>query len=247
MKIKFLIICAYFLLSINSYSQKKISSGEINYEITMKFDQEKLKALYKKNKASGQVIKMLNATAKDPGKANFTLLFNTNASTFKEDKYLKTNDKKFNLVKILSGGGSYYTNKTTKKILNQSESFGEVFLIELPPIKWILTQERKKIGKYTCYKATTTKLVENRKGITTNNIIAWYAPKINVNYGPQEYGGLPGLILELRQGNLQCLATEIALNLKENVVCKQPTRGKKVTLEEHKKIMKDLDSKFRRN
>ena len=53
MKVQKLIIYIFLFLSVSLFSQQKIYSGKINYEITMKFDQEKLKALYKKNKASG--------------------------------------------------------------------------------------------------------------------------------------------------------------------------------------------------
>ncbi len=61
------------------------------------------------------------------------------------------------------------------------------------------------------------------------------------------YGELPGLILELREGDLLFLAKEIKLSSTERVEFKKPLKGKKVTLEEHNEIIKGFVSKHRRN
>lgn len=143
---------------------------------------------------------MVLSTMKDPGNASFKLFFNKKESVFKENRSLKIDDKKINLTKIFAGKGMFYTNKNSKKIVNQKESLGELFLIDIPPIKWVLTQENKKIGQYTCYKATATKVIEGRSGESTKNITAWYTPQLPINYGPKDYFGLPGLIIRINRG-----------------------------------------------
>ncbi|WP_136466175.1 GLPGLI family protein [Flagellimonas onchidii] len=53
-------------------------------------------------------------------------------------------------------GGKYYKNVQEKRYLSQSEMFGKQFLIKdsLAQWEWELGSETKKIGNYTCYKAT---------------------------------------------------------------------------------------------
>ena len=237
--IKKIIFCTLLLLNLNVFSQKQISSGEINYEVTLEIDEDKLKALNKKSNISEQDSKMVISKLKNQDKIHFKLLFNKNESIFKEDKKLEVDDKKNDLIKIITGKGIFYTDKNSKKIVNQKESFGELFLIDVPKVKWTLTQERKKIGNYVCYKATTEKESENRKGKFITKIMAWYAPELPINYGPKDYFGLPGLILELRKGDLLFKASKINLSNKD-IKIKKPTKGKKVTLEEYTKITKKL-------
>jgi len=247
MYISKLILYTFFLLSINLFSQKKISSGEINYEVSMEVDENKLKIVSEELNGSDYAKESAISILKNQRKTNFKLLFNTNESIFKEDEGLKINDKKINLVKILIGKGIFYTKKNSRKILNKKESFGEVFLIEVPHLKWVLTQESKKIGKYLCYKATTEKEGGNKKGKFINKITAWYTPKLPINFGPKDYFGLPGLILELKEGNLLFKVSKIRLNLKEKIALKEPVKGKKITLKEYNKIVKEIVTKYKRN
>ncbi|QMU66720.1 MAG: GLPGLI family protein [Flavobacteriaceae bacterium] len=234
------IIYTFLFLSMNVFSQKQVSGGEINYEITMKVDEDKLKAVSKKVDGSKYAKDMAISTIKNQGKANFKLRFNKNASVFKEDKKLKINERKINLIKIMIGKGVFYTDKNAKKIVHQKEAFGELFLIDVPKVKWNLTQETKKIGNYICYKANTEKEGENKRGTFVKKITAWYTPELPVNYGPKDYFGLPGLIIELREGPLLYRASEINISLKKNIQIQKPTKGKKVTLEQYNDIAKEM-------
>jgi GLPGLI family protein len=46
-------------------------------------------------------------------------------------------------------------------------------------------------------------------------ITAWYTPEIPVNQGPENYWGLPGLILEINDSKTVILCSKIVLNLKK--------------------------------
>ena len=59
--------------------------------------------------------------------------------------------------------------------------------------------ENKKIGNYSCYKAITNKKTKNNNSIP---IIAWYCPELAYQFGPNGYGNLPGLIVELQIDNV---------------------------------------------
>ncbi len=69
-------------------------------------------------------------------------------------------------------------------------------------------------------------------------ITAWYSPEIPVNQGPENYWGLPGLILEVNDGKTSILCSKIVMNTKEKVEIKAPTKGKKVTQKEYDEIVK---------
>ena len=70
-------------------------------------------------------------------------------------------------------------------------------------------------------------------------ITAWYAPEIPVNQGPENYWGLPGLILEVNDGKTSILCSKIVMNTKDKVEIKAPSKGKKVTQKEYDEIVKN--------
>ena len=68
-------------------------------------------------------------------------------------------------------------------------------------------------------------------------VIAWYAPEIPVGQGPENYWGLPGLILEVSAGKTRMLCSKIVMNPKDKKEIKAPTKGKEVTQKEFDDIV----------
>jgi GLPGLI family protein len=68
-------------------------------------------------------------------------------------------------------------------------------------------------------------------------ITAWYTPDIPVPHGPDEYWGLPGLILEVSDGKTIMLCSKIVLNPKDKKEIKAPKNGKVVTQKEYDDIV----------
>jgi GLPGLI family protein len=97
-------------------------------------------------------------------KVSYKLLFNKNETIFKNIEKLTIDNNKLNLVKILAGNCVFYSNKKSKKTLNQKESFNKLFLIDIPLYNLKLSQETKKIGKYICFKAITNIEIDTRSG-----------------------------------------------------------------------------------
>jgi GLPGLI family protein len=64
-------------------------------------------------------------------------------------------------------------------------------------------------------------------------VTAWYTPEIPVNQGPENYWGLPGLILEVNDGKTVMLCSKVVLNSKEKVVIKPASNGKVVSQKEY--------------
>lgn len=78
-------------------------------------------------------------------------------------------------------------------------------------------------------------------------ITAWYTPQIPTSTGPGEYGGLPGLILELNAHRTTILCSKIEMNTKDTSDIKKPTKGKEVSREEYQKIVKEKTEEMRAN
>ncbi len=76
-------------------------------------------------------------------------------------------------------------------------------------------------------------------------VTAWYTPDIPVNQGPENYWGLPGLILEVSDGKTVILCSKIVLNPKEKKEIKAPKKGKLVTQAEYDKIVADKMQEWR--
>lgn len=73
----------------------------------------------------------------------------------------------------------------------------------LPAIDWELADGERTILGYVCHRATCT--------FRGRNYEAWYAPEIAVSCGPWKFGGLPGLILAVKDdaGVLDLKATGV--------------------------------------
>lgn len=78
-------------------------------------------------------------------------------------------------------------------------------------------------------------------------VTAWFTPQIPVSNGPGEFGGLPGLILELNVYRTTLLCSKIVMNPKEAEKIEPPKKGTKVSREEYTKIVKEKTEELREN
>jgi len=76
-------------------------------------------------------------------------------------------------------------------------------------------------------------------------VTAWYTPEIPVNQGPENYWGLPGLILEINDGRTIILCSKIVLNTKEKVEIKPSKKGKVVSQKEYDETVIKKMEEFR--
>jgi GLPGLI family protein len=96
----------------------------------------------------------------------FVLNFDKSASIYKEEEKLDAPGQNGGggrmMSSIMGGGGTQYKNVKEKMYSVDKEFFGKEFLIKdsLPSYKWQMTSETKKIGAYTCYKATAVVATE---------------------------------------------------------------------------------------
>ena len=114
-------------------------------------------------------------------------------------------------------------------------------LIDIEPKKLEITQKTKTIGNYLCYKA-----IDINSKNTKMKPIAWFTPLIPISFGPKEYSGLPGLILEIEMFNSKIVDTKIVLNPNEEIIIEKPVKGKRITLEEYDDFINKFEKSRKR-
>lgn len=148
---------------------------------------------------------------------SFNLVFDKNKSFFKKNKNVPKNESDFVIASILLGSDiSSHQFAHNKKTIYISEISNTTYRVAdtTRMNNWVLTNQSKIIEDYECYKASLT--IFNERSQKNYTIDAWYAPVIPVPYGPAGYGGLPGLILELKNKHGYIFTPEsIKLNVKK--------------------------------
>lgn len=252
------------LLLISIVVSAQDFQGKATYKTHRKID---LKISDGENAPNAEVQKQLLEQLKKQSQKTYFLNFTQAESIYKQEEQLSAPQPKAGGIQISFSDGSdlYYKNIKENRYTSKKEIFGKRFLIKdsIQKKDWQLTGETKNIGQYTCYKATRSKEIEYNDFTVENGetkeekkkkiivTTAWYTPQIPVSNGPSHYQGLPGLILEINEGKLTIVCSEIILNSKEKIVIEEPTKGKVVSQDEFDKIMekkqKEMMEQFKSN
>lgn len=173
----------------------------------------------------------------------FNLKFNVKNSVFEVIEYIAENPRDATYLEVLlKYKGSYYSYNN--KNLQAKNSFGQNFLVEYPKFDWTITNESKKIGNYNCYKAILTRHVKNARGNFEYKVTAWFAPELPFNFGPKEYNGLPGLIVELNEGG-KIIFRLHKINQIENLDIKLPRKNKEISLKDFDILSEEMFTSLR--
>lgn len=272
--IKVVIISAVFFISVNSFAQKDFQ-GKAYYQSKTSIDVDN----FARPGMSEDQKKRIADRMKSMFEKTYVLTFNQIESIYKEEEKLEapgSGDGRFGGMMSSFTAGPQYKNIKDHLLLQDQEFFRKQFLIKdsLPKINWKMEGETKQIGKYTCFKATATKMVESggvmgrfrrpqneedntKKKDSINGsdkeqekfkeitVTAWYTLQIPINQGPSEYWGLPGLILEINADQTIILCSKIVMNPEDKEDIKTPTKGKEVTKKEYEQIIADKMDEFR--
>uniref|UniRef100_UPI004049F8AF GLPGLI family protein n=1 Tax=Flavobacterium sp. TaxID=239 RepID=UPI004049F8AF len=185
----------------NSTAQEEIV-GSVIYQLKSKSAQQN------KRKA------ILEMGIKAMEQQQFELVFSKNESVFKQIEALQS-DLQPDEIRLFK---KFYSNdfyvKTKERIVyEQIEIDNHFYLLKIPQKQdWNLTNETKIIDAYVCYKAITYKEIERDGILKKVPIIAWYCPEIPFQFGPKNFYGLPGLILELHDSLGVFYASQLNLN-----------------------------------
>jgi GLPGLI family protein len=253
MKQLFLLLTGMSCLSVLS---AQIKAGTITYEqkinLHKTIQDEQMRAMLPEFRAS-----------------EYLLLFSDSVSVYKQmpddeapDPFASSGGARI-MFRVAGGGGDLYKNLAEAKSIQVSEIGGRNFLItdSIRQQPWKLDPETKTILGYTCHKATRKimqaapmmrRMVmsggEGKTDTTTQagqgrevDVVAWYADELLSPTGPENYGQLPGVILELSvdDGATVYTAKEVkkTVDMKE---LKEPKKGKQVTRQEFMKMMSDM-------
>jgi GLPGLI family protein len=208
--------------------------------------------------------KAFQEALKKASEKNYLLTFNKSECIYEQEQQLekpKSVAGEMSIsVSFSSSEGKKYINAKDKTSSTEDEILGKEFLIVEPIEKpnWELVDESKKIGDYTCFKAKLLIPVSEKQKKEyeeflkkeeiksslfkmeepkDKTITAWYTPEIPVSFGPNNYWGLPGLILEINEPELIILCSKVALNTKGATI-KVPNKGQKVSQKEFDAIQK---------
>ncbi len=261
---KQIIILAILLFSVVSFSQNNFQ-GQATYMSKTTLDMSRY------DKMSEQQKKQMMARFKNFLEKTYTLSFNKTTSSFRENVQLEGPGASGPSWSRSNGQGSIYKNISDKNMIEDIEMFSKRFLVseKMEPLQWEMGMETKKIGNYTCYKATlvkedtkvdwgaifsrrrnnkkkdSTKTSENMPEKKMLTVTAWYTPQIPVSTGPDVYWGLPCLILELNAGRTTMLCKEVSINSYGVLEIEEPKKGKKVTRVAYTKILKEKTAELK--
>lgn len=122
-----------------------------------------------------------------------------------------------------------YTDLITHSVTASKPIFEQKFLVvdTQRQLKWTIKEEVRNIAGHNCRKAVTVIL-------DSVYVVAFYAEDFPASAGPESFGGLPGVILELAIPRLYStwIANKIEIGVAKSEDFEIPDKGKKVTQKE---------------
>lgn len=212
-------------------AQEPITDGRVVYRETQKLE----------IRLEGDAAQFAHALPKERSSRK-VLLFNEDAAVYKnakeggdaEDLAMEQGGAMVQ-IKMVEPDNQFFTNLKDQSTVEQREFMTRLFLIqgEQESGGWKISGEQKEIIGYPCQMAT-------RMGTDSTLVEAWFCAEIPVSAGPQNFSGLPGLVLEvnINEGERTIIAETLEpLSAEEELI--KPKKGKKVSREEFDQIVKE--------
>ncbi len=158
----------------------------------------------------------------------FDMIFDTTRSIYKPGREVEGN-----VFKMFGGGPAtdnvVLTDFVGKSVKASKKIFEQKFFVEdsMRKIEWKVKDEIRTIANFKCHKAV---------GIICDSVyvVAFYAEDIPVSGGPEMFGGLPGMIMELAIPRLHTTwtATKLEMVAPKDTDFTIQEKGKKVNEKE---------------
>lgn len=178
---------AYYIESIDM--TKPIEEMNKNLDSAKNADPERAARMNGMQKGLTEFMKSFERTETE-------LYFTPNESFYQErEKELtedEVNGEQNMFMRWKPENDKVYKTIEEDKTVTTKDFMGKKFLVHdtVKDYQWKVTGKSKMIQDYMCMQATYT-------DDTLMNVEAWFTPQIPVSIGPRNYGGLPGLIVEL--------------------------------------------------
>lgn len=173
----------------------------------------------------------------------------SNKLLFFNEEYALYENKPIEVTSAEQSGGGWgnynpdnkrYTEVKTNALLLQLDMMGKKFLVSdsVETIKWKMTGKSKMIDNRPCISAEYSD--------TMSTYTAWFTPTIPVQLGPEHYGQLPGMILEVTNADtsVHIKAIDIQLRDLEEDEIKKPKKGKEMTRAEFDAMIEEKMKQF---
>lgn len=177
--------------------------------------------------------------------SEYQLAFTAIASLYKEvEADEEETDRNGNVrMSMRKPKGEVYYDLSAKKRIEVREMMDKKHRIEgeIKTTAWKITDESKMIHGLPCMKAT----FEDTSG-RKRQLEAWFTPAIPYSIGPENYGGLPGMILEvsINDGEMIYAATKIDYKTPSKDDIAMPKGGTPISEEDYKKEMREMRKKW---
>lgn len=184
---------------------------------------------------------MLSDAIKKAKYYSFTLLINNLGSKFYDNPIINSEASNYSEKSIfifLQYRGKTFVKKDT--LFTQTNLLGpNIYKKQKQIVNWKITNETKMIDTYKCYKATDIYQVKNVEKTFNHPVTAWFCPDLPYKYGPNGYGNLPGLILELQVRNAVYGVKKINFYSEENFSFDELKNIKTLTQQEVDEILEN--------
>lgn len=253
MKAKILLLVGAICLSFIQHSFAQGLTGRAYYKTS-----SNIKIAMDSTKMAPDQMAEIQAQLKKQMEKEFIMDFTQTESNWKQAPSLgggpATASSGGMQIKIMEGGQDrlLYKNVESQSYIEEQDLMGKEFLVKdsLTTMDWELTGKTKQIGNYECQEAKYMRIIDAKRFSTgmeemetvkdTISITAWFTPQIPVSHGPNQYWGLPGLILEVQNEGSTIICQKIVLNPgDEPVEIEIPKKGKEVNRAEFTAVQEE--------
>jgi GLPGLI family protein len=218
-----LIALLLLFVSVSVASKAQKMEGEITYEKVYHYTKMYSRLTYLSTEEKDRM--KMTWGKDDEYKQDMKLFFNEQKSLYTYSKTQENNEAGYSWTEKEY---KVYRDIENEKRTDIIEMLGKIYIVEdtVRAPKWKVMNKIKEINGYMCMMAVTEDTIKNQQ------ITAWFADNIPVSIGPELYGGLPGLILELdiNEGDIVITAKKVEMKaITEDINIPKKLKGKKIT------------------
>lgn len=214
------LIPVFLLITVTALKAQFTTTGKIEYERKVNIYAQMAEM------DNNEWFERLKAQIPKFSSSFFDLTFDTARSLYKPGKEVEGNS----MLKMFGGGPAMenvvYSDFVGGKVTANKKVYEQKFLVQdsLRKMDWVIKDEIRTIANYKCRKAVG-------RMCDSVYVVAFYTEDIVVSGGPEMFGGLPGMILELAIPRLHTtwVADKVELIVPKDTDFVIPEKGKKTT------------------